>query len=436
MQVTVETGTGLERRMRVQVPEDQVSSEVHKRLENLSRQVRMPGFRPGKVPMKVIRQRYGRQVRDEVVGELVQSSFYDALMQEKLRPAGSPTIEPETMDPGEGVTYLATFDVYPEVDLPPLDSLSVARPTATVTDADVDAMIETLRRQRRVWTEVARAATAADRVVVDFEGFMDGAPLDNAKGDEFPVELDAGRMIPGFEDGLVGAAAGDSRTLELAFPERYPEAKLAGRPVTFQVTVRRVEESSLPEVDDAFAKSFGVGEGGADALRREVRQNMERELAEALRNITKQRVMEALLAGQDIELPRALVDEESRRAMERRRMELSHSGADPDQAGLTPQMFEDQARTRVSLGLVLSELIRENDIKPDPQKVRARIETIASTYEQPSEVIGWYYGNRERLADVETSVLEEQVVDWILERAAVSEEPTTFDALMKPSAPA
>jgi len=432
MQVTVEAGAGLERRMRVQVPEDRVSSEIHKRLEDLSRNVRVPGFRPGKVPLKVIRQRYGRQVREEVVGELLQSSFYDALVQEKLRPAGSPTIEPEGADPGQGLTYLATFDVYPEVELPPLENLHIARPQATVTDSDVEAMIETLRRQRRVWTEVERAATAADRVAVDFQGFLDGAPLDKASAEGFPVELDAGRLIPGFEDGLVGALAGETRTLDLVFPEHYQDPELAGRPVSFEVTVRKVEEPSLPEVDDAFAASFGVTEGGAEALRREVRQNMERELAETIRNLTKQRTMEALLEGQDIELPQALVDEEAERALERRRIELSHSGVDPEQAGLDKEMFRDAARTRVCLGLVLAEVIREHEIRADPQKVRARIEAIASTYEQPEQVIAWYYGDRERLSDIETSVLEEQVVDWILERASVSVEETTFDALMKP----
>jgi trigger factor len=418
--------------MHVQVPEEQVSREVLKRLEELSRTVRMPGFRPGKVPMKVIRQRYGRQVREEVVGELVQSSFYDALVQEKLRPAGSPSIEPEKAEQGSGFSYLATFDVYPEVKLPDLATLRVRRPVADVAEADVDEMLETLRRQRRTWTEVERAATASDRVVVDFQGFMDGAPIDKGSAEDFPVELDGGRLIPGFEDGLVGTRAGENKTLELTFPENYQEPELAGKPVSFEVTVRRVEEPALPEVDDEFAASFGIAEGGTQGLRREVRQNMERELAEAVRNLTKQRVMEALMEGQDMELPKALIEEECNRAIERRRVELSHSGMDPAQAELTPDMFEEQARTRVCLGLVLSEVIRENEIKPDPQKVRGRIETIAATYEQPDEVVRWYFGNRERLADIETSVLEEQVVDWLIERVSVSDERTSFDALLKP----
>jgi trigger factor len=435
MEVTVESSAGLERRMRVRVPEEQVSSEVSKRLENLSRQARVPGFRPGKVPMKVIRQRFGRQVREEVVGEVVRSSFYDALTQEQLRPAGSPTIEPENLAPGQDIAYLATFDVYPQVSLPPLESLSIARPVAAVEESDVDAMIETLRRQRRNWSEVQRAATASDRVIIDFEGFMDGTPLENAHGKGFTAELDTQRMIPGFEAGLVGMSAGESKTLELSFPEDYHAAELAGRPVSFEVTVQRVEEAGLPEVDDAFAAGFGVTEGGAQALRQEVRRNMERELEDRLRNLTKRRTMDALLLGQNIELPAALVDEESRRALERRKTELTHSGMDPEQLGLSAGMFEEQARTRVSLGLVLSELIKEHALQPDPAKVRARIDTIASTYERPEEVVGWYYGNRERLADIETAVLEEQVVDWVLERASVTDEATTFEALTQPGEP-
>jgi trigger factor len=430
MEVTVETA-GLERRMRVQLPEDRVSSEVQRRLQDLSKQARIPGFRPGKVPMKVIQQRYGRQVRDEVVGDLLQSSFYDALVQEKLRPAGSPSIERDAA--GDGLTYTATFDVYPEVQLPPLETLRIRRPVAAVGDADVDGMIETLRRQRRTWSEVERAATASDRVVVDFEGFMDGAPLENAKGEDFPLELDAGRMIPGFEDGLVGAQAGESRTLELSFPEAYHAGELAGRPVRFEVTVKKVEEPGLPEVDEAFAASFGVTEGGADALRREVRSNMQRELEQVLQNLTKQRTMDALLEGQNIELPAALVEEEARRALERRKLELAHSGMDPEQAGLDPAQLEDEARLRVSLGLVLSEVIRDNELRADPQKVRARIEGIAATYEQPGEVVNWYYGSPERLADVETAVLEEQVVDWVLQRAQVSDEEMSFAELMSPA---
>ena len=433
MQVTVESSAGLERRMRVQVPEDRVSSEVDKRLNELSRDARLPGFRPGKVPMKVVRQRYGRQVRDGVVAELVQSSFYDALVQENLRPAGSPNIEPDEVEQGKGVNYIATFDVYPDVDLPDLATLRIARPEASVEDADVERMIETLRHQRRTFAAVERAATGTDRVVIDFAGFKDGSPVENANGEDVPVELDSGRMIPGFEEALIGTSAGETKSVELTFPDTYHASELAGQAVTFEITIKSVEEPSLPAVDEAFASAFGVAEGGADGLRTEVRANMTRELAETIRNVTKQRTMDSLLASRDIELPQALIDEECQQALERRKTELSHSGIDAEGVALSADMFTEQARTRVSLGLLLAEVVRENDIKPDPQRVHARIQTIASTYEQPEEVVRWYQGDKERLSEIETSVLEEQVVEWVLDRAQVTAEASSFDALMKPA---
>lgn len=432
MEVSVEAGAGLERRMRVQIPEEQISTEVNKRLHDLTRQVRIPGFRPGKVPMKVVTQRYGRQVREEVLGEVIQSSFFDAVSQQKLRPAGMPRIEPEMEEAQPGFSYTATFDVYPEVTLPAFESLSIKRPACQVAEENVSNMLETLRKQRKTWNAVDRAATMDDRVVIDFAGFAGGEPVDNATATEFPVELALKRMIPGFEDGLVGLSAGDEHELELTFPDTYPAKELAGSQVTFKITVHRVEEAALPELDDAFAVAFGVSEGGIQGMRTEVQKNMERELTDALRAMTKQRTMDALMAGRHLDLPGALVEEEASRALERRKTELMHSGIDPEAAGLEPSMFEDGARIRVTLGLVLSELIKEHELKPDPARVRERIETIASTYEQPDEVINWYYGNRERLGDIETAVLEDQVVDWILERAEVSEESVDFDELMNP----
>jgi trigger factor len=431
MEVSVEAGAGLERVMRVQVPEERISTEVDKRLQDMVRQVRLPGFRPGKVPRKVVNQRFGRQVRDEVMGEVLQSSFYEALTQENLRPAGAPRIEPEegAGEGASGLAYTATFDVYPEVELPDFATLEIGRPTSEVAEANVDSMIETLRKQRTRWTEVDRAATEADRVVIDFEGFIDGEPVENASATELPMELSAKRMISGFESGLVGIGPGEDRELSLSFPEAYHASELAGKPVVFAVKCHRVEEASLPEVDEEFAASFGVTEGGIEALREEVRSNMQRELSEALRTMTKKRVMDALMKDRELELPQALVQEETARALDRRKTELSHSGIDPEAAGLDAAMFEEDARTRVTLGLVLSELIKEHELKPDPARVRERIESIASTYEQPEQVIGWYYGNRDRLGDIETSVLEDQVVDWILERANVSEEAIDFDEI-------
>ena len=429
MQVTVETTQGLERRMRVEIPEEKVRGEVDKRLGDLARSVRIPGFRPGKAPVKVVARRYGRQVRDEVVGGLVQESLIDALSQEQLRPAAAPRIAP--LETTAGVSYTATFDVLPEIALPQFETMKIVRPVAAVMDEDVARMLETMRAQRRTWGTVERTATSTDRVVVDLEGFVDGESVDEASATELPVELDAGRMVDGFEEALIGVQAGEGRTLELTFPQNYPE-HLAGRPVTFNVKVRRVEEPELPDLDDAFAESFGVPEGGLDTLRGEVRANMERELADGLRRTVKQQVMEALVAGNEIELPESMVRDEVARAMQRRQEELARSGIDPQRVELTTDMFDEPVRRRIALDLLVAEIVKEHRIELDHARVRARVEMIASTYQDPARILDWYYSDRERLSGIESLVFEDQVVDWILERAQVADEPTSFDRILNP----
>ena len=429
MQVTVETTQGLERRMRVEIPEERVRGEIDKRLGNLARSVRIPGFRPGRAPVKIVARHYGRQVRDEVVGGIVQESLVDALEQEQLRPAAVPRIAP--LETTAGVSYTATFDVLPDISLPQFETMEIARPVAAVADEDVDRMLETMQTQRRTWTTVERAAASTDRVVVDLEGLVDGEPLDEAGARELHVELDAGRMVAGFEDGLIGVRAGEDRTLALVFPENYPE-HLAGKPVTFEVKVHRVEEPSVPDVDDAFAASFGVEEGGVGALRGEVRANMERELADGLRAALKQRVMEALLAGNEIELPESMVRDEVARAIGRRREELERSGIDPERVELSPDAFEVPVRRRITLELLVAEIVREHRIELDHARVRTRVEAMASTYQDPGQVLDWYYADRTRLAGIESFVFEEQVVEWILDHAQLTDEPTSFDRIMNP----
>ena len=431
MQVTVETVQGLERRMRVEIPEERVRGEVDKRLGDLARSVRIPGFRPGKVPVGIVARRYGRQVRDEVVGEIVEESFVDALRQERLRPAATPRIAPLESEAGAGVRYTATFDVFPDVSLPSIESIEIARPSAAVADEDVDRVMERLRSQHRTWKAVERAATPSDRVVVDFEGFVDGEPFEGGSATELPVPLDEEGMIDGFEDGLAGVRPGEGRTLELTFPQGYPE-HLAGKAVTFDVKVHRVEEPVLPDLDDAFAERLGVGDGGIEALRGEVRANLERELAGALDATTKDRVMEALFTSGEIELPESMVREEAERAMARRQEALRRAGIDPERLDLAPDMFEKHARRHVTLGLLVAEIVKEHRIEPDPERVRARIETIASTSQEPEKVVEWYYSGRDRLSEIESLVVEDQVVDWILERARVTEEPASFDRIMNP----
>ena len=429
MQVTVETTQGLERRMRVEIPEEKIKGEIDRRLGDLARSVRIPGFRPGKAPVKVVARRFGRQVRDEVVGGIVQKSLIDALSQEQLRPAVAPRIAP--LETAAGVSYTATFDVLPEITLPHFESVEILQPAATVVNEDVDRMLETMRVQRRTWKTVERAATPSDRVVIDLEGFVDGAPVDEVSANELPVELDARRMVDGFEDALVGVQCGEAKTLNLTFPENYPE-HLAGKPVTFDVKVHRVEESEIPDIDDAFAESFGIPNGGVDTLRDEVRANMERELAEGLRRTVKQRVMEALLAGTEVELPESMVRDEVARAMQRRREELARSGIDPQHVELEADTFEEPVRRRISLDLLVAEIVKEHRIELDHALVRARVETIASTYQDPAKIVEWYYSDRERLSGIESLVFEDQVVDWILERAQVTDEPTSFDRILNP----
>ena len=429
MQVTVETTQGLERRMRVEIPEERIRGEIDRRLGDLARSVRIPGFRPGKAPVKVVARRYGRQVRGEVVGGIVQESLIDALGQEQLRPAAAPRIVP--LETAVGVTYTATFDVFPDISLPRFESVEIARPVATVMDEDVDRMLETMRAQRRTWRTVERAATSNDRVVVDLEGLVDGAPFDDAHATELPVELGASRMVEGFEDALVGVQSGEDKTLDLTFPENYPE-HLAGKPVTFNVKVHRVEEPEIPDIDATFAESFGIADGGVDALRNEVRGNMERELVDGLRTVLKQRVMEALLAGNEIELPGSMVRDEVTRAMQRRREEIERSGIDPQRIELEPDAFEGPVRRRIALDLIVAEIVKEHRIELDHARVRTRVETIASTYQDPARILDWYYSDRERLSGIESLVFEDQVVEWILERARVTDEPTSFDRILNP----
>lgn len=429
MQVSVEATGGLERRMTVQVPEERVEKEVEGRLQRLARTAKLKGFRPGKVPMKVVKSHYGAQVRQEVVGDVIQSSFYEAVVKENLRPAGLPTIEPKSLEEGKSLEYTATFEVMPEVEPATLSGVKLEKVSAEVSEADVDAMLETLRKQRTRWEAAERGAKEGDRVVIDFKGTIDGAEFQGNEGKQVPVVIGAKRMITGFEEGLVGAKANDSLTLDLTFPEEYGYKEVAGKPVQFAVTVHRVEEPHLPELDEEFAKSFAVTEGGVEALRKEVRQNMERELEQAVTGRVKQAVMDKLLELNAIELPKALIKQEADQLAAQMRQNM-HIPAGKPGVNLDSAMFEDQARRRVSLGLVLSEIIKRNELKADPAKVREQVEKVASTYERPQDVINWYYADRNRLAEVESLVLENQVVEWALGQADVSETKSSFNELM------
>jgi trigger factor len=424
MQVTVESGEGLQRRMRVDLPAERVESEVDKRLRDLARTVRLPGFRPGKVPLKLLRQRFGAQVQSEVLGQLVESTFPEALGQQQLRPAGKPRFEPD-IDQSH-YAYTATFEVLPKIDLAPLAGRSIQRPVAEVTEADLAAMIERLRRQRRTWTEVDRPAQEGDRVTVSFTAKVDGEDLPGGTVDNAEIELGSGRAIPGFESGLLGTRGGEDRHLDLRFPDDYQAEHLKGRPVAYDVRVSKVTEPVLPEVDAEFARDFGIADGDVERLYADVRQNMERELRQRTRARVKNQVMDLLLEANPIELPGVLVSDEIAVLKEQTRQ---NAGA--GKLELPDHLFEASARRRVALGLIIAELVRANGIQVDPARVQSLVEEMASTYEEPQELIDFYYGNREHLAPVETLALEEQVVDWVLSQVAIVDESTSFEELTK-----
>ncbi len=433
MEVSVESGEGLNRRLKVALPEEQIEGQVTDRVAQMARTVNMPGFRRGKVPTKVVRRRFGKQIRDEIVGELVRSTLQDAIVQENLRPASSPTIDELTADPGDGVAYQAVFEVYPDVSVPAVTGMKVERPLAEVADPDVDKMIETLREQRKTWEDVERAALTTDRMMVDFSGECEGESITNGKAEQVPVELSAGRMGESFEEKLVGASAGDDLNFEIVFPESSPDERIAGKPVSFEVHVHSVQESVLPVIDEEFIKGFGVEAGDDASFREEIRGNLTRELQDALRATTKKRVMDALLDSGSLEVPGALVDGEVERIAGQRRMELSQQGIDPEQIPFDRDALEPEARRRVALGLMLSEIVKDAELRADPDAVRDRIESIASTYDESDKVVNFYYSNQERLQEIESAVLEDQVVEWILERADVSDTETTFDELLNPA---
>ncbi|MDZ7663233.1 trigger factor [Thiohalophilus sp.] len=431
MQVSVEATEGLVRRMTVNVDEERVASAVDDRLKNMIHTVKLKGFRKGKAPFKVVKQQFGKQVREEVVGEVLQSTFYEAVSQEQLQPAGNPNFEDLKNEPGQGLAYTATFEIYPKIELAPLAEQTVEKPVTEISDANIDQMIETIRKQNVSWQTVEREAKEGDRVNLDFKGMIDGEAFEGGSGQGMQVELGQGRMIPGFEDGLMGAKAGEDRTLEVTFPENYHATELAGKPAVFEAHINSVEEPVLPEVDAEFAKKLGVESGDLTEMRNEIRDNMQRELDTRLRSRLKEAVMDTLLAANSIEAPKSLIESEERTLLQQMLQNLASQGMQQqDLSGINPEMFREQAQKRVSLGLIMSEIVKANDLKVEPEAVKARIEEIAAPYEHPEEVVKWYQSDRQRLSEVESLVFEDQVVDWVLEQARVVEKPVSFDEIM------
>jgi trigger factor len=426
MQVSLTATSGLERRLEVAVPAQRVTTEVEQRLKQISRTARLKGFRPGKAPYAVIKSQYGDQVRGEVISDLIRTSFQEAVTQEKLNPAAGPRIEPIAVDPDKDLKYAATFEVLPEVKVKPVDTIVIDKPVSEVTEKDVDAMIESMRKQRPVFTVVERPARDNDRVTVDYTSSIGGEPLKGGEGKDTTFIIGSNRVMTELEQGVKGAAAGESRTVSVAFPAEHPNKELAGKTAEFRLDVKKVEEQSLPEVNQEFVEAFGVKEGGVEALRAEVRQSMTRELNDLVRNRVRGQVLEALYKENPLEIPRALLEEQ----IQQLQLDMARRAniTDPQQLP-PPQTFEEPARRRVALGLLLGEIVRAENLKVDRERVQTRLADLAAQYPNPDEVRRAYLQNADAMRQIESAVLEDQVVDWIAERAKITERPVSFSEL-------
>lgn len=428
MQVSVETTQGLGRRLSITVPADTIKQAVKKELINAAKSVRIDGFRKGKVPMNIVEQRYGASVRQDVLGEAMQRSFVDAIIKEKINPAGAPNYVPGEYKEGEDFTFAVEFEVYPEVELKGLENIEVEKPVVEVNDEDVDAMLDTLRKQQATWKETDRAAEAEDRVTVDFTGSIDGEEFEGGKASDFVLAMGQGRMIPGFEEGLVGHKAGEEFSIDVNFPEDYHAENLKGKAAKFAIVLKKVEERELPELTEEFIKRFGVADGSVAGLRTEVRKNMERELKGAVRNRIKSQALDGLVSANEIDVPAALIDGEI--DVLRRQAAQRFGGNEKQALELPRELFEEQAKRRVVVGLLLGEVISTNDLKADEDRVKTLIEEMASAYEDPSEVIEFYSKNKELMNNMRNVALEEQAVEALLAKAKVTEKATTFSELM------
>ena len=429
MQVSVENTSALERRMTIGVPAERIETEVNKRLQQTARKAKIPGFRPGKVPMSVIRQRYEDGARQEALGDLIQATFYEAVVEQKLNPAGAPAVEPKSFEKGKDLEYVATFEVFPEFTVAGFDSISVERLSADVADSDLDNMLEVLRKQNVRFEVADRAAQNEDQLNIDFVGKVDGEVFAGGSATGTQLVVGSGRMIPGFEDGLVGAKAGEERVLNVTFPEDYQNLELAGKAAEFTVTVNTVSEPKLPELNEEFFKQFGIKETGIEGFRTEVRKNMERELRQAIKSKVKNQVMDGLLAANPIEVPKALLENEVNR-LRVQAVQQFGGNIKPDQ--LPAELFEEQAKRRVELGLIVAEVVKQFDLKPDDARVREMIQEMASAYQEPEQVVAWYYKNEQQMNEVRSVVLEEQVVDTVLQKASVTDKSVSYEEAVKP----
>jgi trigger factor len=436
MQVSVETTTGLERRLTITLPAVSIDTAVKSRLQQLSKTQRINGFRPGKVPVNVIQKRYGQAVRQEIASEAMQRSFYQAITQEKITPAGAPNFELKTDLMGKDLEFVASFEVYPVIEVKDINKIEVEKAVVEINDKDLDNMMDTLRKQHASWKEVKRKSKKDDKLTMDFVGTIDGEEFDGGKAEDFALEMGKDRMIPGFEKPLVGSKAGEEVIVDVTFPEDYHAEKLKGKAAQFKVTVKKVEALDLPKVDEEFAKLFGIEDGSIDALNKEVRKNMQRELDQTLKASLKEQVINGLLANNSVDLPKALVDQEinALREQAKQRFSQQQGGNIDNLPELPADLFAENARKRVSIGLLLGEVIRTNDLKVDQAKVDSLIETAASAYEDPAEVVEYYKSNKELMQQMQNVAMEEQAVELLLTQAKVTDVSKAFDEIMNKQA--
>ena len=430
MQVTVETTAGLERKMRVVIPSERVEVQVTEKLKQTAKQAKINGFRPGKVPVREVKRRFGEGIRQEISSEMIQSTYGEALQKEDLNPAGMPKIEEVNMEEGKDLEYTAVFEVFPEIEVGGLENIEVERLISSIEEADLEKMIDTLREQRLVYVEADRAAAEKDQLNLDFEGFLGDEPFEGGKAEGTDLVLGSGSMVPGFEDGLAGLKAGEEKDLKLTFPENYQAQNLAGQEVLFKIKVNKVSGPEMPELNDEFFEQFDVKEGGVEAFRKEVTNNMKRELDSAIKTKIKNQVMDGLGDNNEVDLPQALIDQEVNR-MRQEAVQQFGGGAQFDPSMLPAEMFSEQAQKRVKLGLIVSAIVDKNSLEANAEKVREAIEEMAATYQDPEEVINFYYSNEQQLSQIQNMVLEGQIVDFVLESAKVTDKIVSYDDAVK-----
>jgi trigger factor len=434
MQTTLETLGQLERRLHVALPKAQIEEEIQKRLTQLAKTAKIPGFRPGHVPLKMVAQQYGPKVRSDVISDTVQSSLSDALRSQNLRVAGYPRIEPRQDVAEDEFGFSAVFEIYPEIKLGDFSSVTITRPAAEVTPPDVDRTIEILRKQRARYEPVVRPAQTGDRAIVDFTGTIDGIEFAGGQARDFAITLGEGKMLPAFETALAGMSAGETRSFDLVFPADYHGKEVAGRQAHFELILKSLAEPHLPAVDAEFAKNFGIASGSIDELRSEIASNLSVELKRKVEAVLKDQVMKALLSSSTLTVPKSLVEMEAESLRERTAAELKNRAVQTDGVELTTDMFRAQAEERVKFSLVLNELVRSEQLQARPEQIRALVEEAAQSFEQPEAVIRWHYEEPSRLNEYEVRAVERNVIDWALQRARVQDQPTPFEALMEPAA--